>query len=49
MMLMLIMLFMYLMYLRRPKDYHSMDVHLFWGLLRSNAEQQLAAWQQQQQ
>ena len=26
-----------------------MDVHLFWGLLRSNAEQQLAAWQRQQQ
>lgn len=28
----------------RPKDYHSMDVHLFWGPLRENAEAQLAAW-----
>jgi len=29
---------------KRPKDYHSMDVHLFWGALRVNAEAQLAAW-----
>jgi hypothetical protein len=42
----------YLKHYRRsalhPADYHAMDVHLFWGPLRRNAEAQLRQWQQRQ-